>query len=629
MLVNERIREDRSTARAWQAAACGVAVALALLAPARGTAACKVEQMTLPVTMVGARAIATVGINGVDVRMMVDSGAFYSFLTDATADQLKLPVTDGPYGLKVQGLTGPVDARLTTVKRLQLLKGEVPDVEFIVGGNEPGSGAMGVLGRNLLAFMDTEYDLSHGAIRFMRPNDDCDDKVMAYWAGDTPIAELKLERDRSTNLQVIRTTVKLNGRDVRALFDTGATTTLVSLSAAHRAGLTDADLTPDGMVYGMGRDMTKSWTARFDRIELGGEAIANNRMRVAEFADTGVDMLIGIDFFLSHRIYVSKARHRMFFTYNGGAVFALNTAAAAEPAASGASSPEDADQPTDAAGYARRGAAFAARHDFEHALADLDRACEMAPQSADPFAQRGAVHVALRQLPQALQDFDTALRLDPTHADARLQRASLRVRSGDRDGALDDLRVLDETLAPQAHMRLRLAQLYAGFGMDDKALAQWNQWIPAHPNEVGIDSVLNRRCWVRTMLGVELDKALDDCDKALDRQPKNAAFVDSRAWLHLRRGELRDARSDFDRSLELKANGASSLYGRGLVRIKQGDAVQGRVDLEAARKIEPGIDATLGRYGLAVDPSPAPATSAATSAATPATAQAVPAPTAR
>ena len=35
-------------------------------------------------------------------------------------------------------------------------------------------------------------------------------------------------------------------------------------------------------------------------------------------------MLLGIDFFLSHRIYISKAQSKMFVTYNGGTVFALN-----------------------------------------------------------------------------------------------------------------------------------------------------------------------------------------------------------------------------------------------------------------------------------------------------------------
>jgi tetratricopeptide (TPR) repeat protein len=79
-----------------------------------------------------------------------------------------------------------------------------------------------------------------------------------------------------------------------------------------------------------------------------------------------------------------------------------------------------------------------------------------------------------------------------------------------------------------------------------------------HRNEVGLESVLNQRCGARAVLGVELDKAFDDRDKALDSQPKSAAFLDSRAWVRLRRGDLRDALNDDDRALKIRPDGAWS-----------------------------------------------------------------------
>ena len=583
---------------AWHARISGAFIALGLLMPAYGTAACKLEAVEMPVTMVGMRAVATVGINGTEVPLTVDSGAFFSFLTDAAAQQLNLPVTHAPRGLRVYGLTGPVDARMTTVKQLKLLKGEIPNVDFIVGGNEPGSGTMGLLGRNLLSFTDTEYDLAHGMIRLMFPKGDCGGTNMAYWADKTPVSELALRRDaQSSQPAAIVATVQLNGEDIRVMFDTGATS-VVSLAAARRAGVAEADLKSDGLIHGGGRGEAKAWIAPIRKITLDGEAIENSQLLVGDFHDGDADMLIGIDFFLSHRIYVSKSQRRMFFTYNGGPVFALNAAAATESAASSAEDSAGADQPKDAAGYARRGAASAARRDFVHALADLDHACEMAPQVADFFTRRGQVHLALRQFPEALQDFGTALRLDPAQAEARLERAWLRANSGDREGALDDLQALDKTVAPQAHLRLDMAQLYSMLDRPDLALPQWNLWIPSHRKEVDLHRVLNARCWARAMLGVELDKALDDCDEALDRQPKNAAYFDSRAWVRLRRGELRDALSDYERSLKIRPDGAWSLYGRGIVRTRSGKVEQGLADIEAARKLLPSIDAEAGRYGL-------------------------------
>jgi len=140
-------------------------------------------------------------------------------------------------------------------------------------------------------------------IRFMFPEGDCDDRSMAYWAGDTPVAELRLQRDPGNRAPAIEATATLNGEKVHVLFDTGATSVL-TLSAAHRAGVTDAEMQPDGTVYGVGRGKAKAWVAPIRRFEIGGETISNNQLQVAEFALDDIDMLVGIDFFLSHRIYI-------------------------------------------------------------------------------------------------------------------------------------------------------------------------------------------------------------------------------------------------------------------------------------------------------------------------------------
>ena len=103
------------------------------------------------------------------------------------------------------------------------------------------------------------------------------------------------------------------------------------------------------------------------------------------------------------------------------------------------------------------------------------------------------------------------------------------------------------------------------------------------------------------MLDVELDKALEDCNDAVDKQPKNVAYLDYRAWVRLRRGEFRDAVSDCDRALKIQPDGAWSLFGRGIARKKLGDAEKGRADVEAARKLLPTIDTEAGRYGFVAD----------------------------
>ncbi len=578
--------------------ACALA-ALGLQGAAQ--ARCTASMMELPVKMVGHRAIATIGINGTKVPMVVDSGAFFSILTGSTAAQLKLPLSHLPFGMEIQGVAGNMaDARKTTVKDVQLLDGELHDIDFVVGGNELDAGGMGLLGRNFLAATDVEYDLAHGMIRLVWPSDECAKTSMAYWAGDTPVSQIELlhERENRSKIPAIRTTLELNGHKTIALFDTGATT-MVSLSAAHKAGVKDADMTPDGELTGVGRGKAGEWTADFDRVQLGGEAVLHNRLEVGDYDMADNDMLIGIDFFLSHRLYVSKKQWRMYFTYNGGPVFALNKGEHAAPPATASSAVDTltADE------HARRGAASLARGDVAAALADLDRACAMEPDNADFHISRAAVY--LRRSGgggKALAELDTALRLDPGRIDARRERAMGRFANGQADLALDDLAILDKTLPPQSQVRADMGRLYESMNMPAQAIAQWNLWIAAHPHDITLEGAYNARCWARAELGIELDKALADCDEAIDANPKNASYLDSRAWVLLRQGKPRKSLADFDRGLAIKPDGAWSLYGRGLAHLGLGETAPAQADMAAARTADPLIDAQVGKAGLPTVP---------------------------
>ena len=597
-----RMRPARRALQGWIA---GASVAIGLQCPATGQAAgCQIKVVELPVKMVGGRAIATVQINGTDAPMFVDSGAFFSFLTPAAAEQLHLDTHPLPYGLEILGLAGKVEARVTTVRRLGLVGGEVPDIQFVVGGNEDIPGTMGLIGRNILAIADMEYDLAHGMIRFVFPSDACEKANMAYWAGQATVAELDLQHAFGERTPEIKARIKVNGKTVTAVFDTGATT-LMSLGAAHRVGVKDADMTPRGKAWGAGTGKVDSWTAPVDKVEIGGETITHNTLVVDDFDIPGAhDMLVGVDFFLSHRVYVSKQQSRMYFTYNGGPVFARNLGEHADTAAADAAA--SAAQALTADALARRGEASLSRGDLAGALADIDRACALEPTDAGHFWARARVRFAMDQQDDALPDLDTALRLDPALAEPRLMRARLREHLHQHELALEDLATLDRTLAPQSDIRRGMAMFYETTNMPGQALAQWNLWMPAHKHDIARGNALNSRCWNRVQLNVELDKALEDCDDAVDLDSKNKSFIDSRAWVYLRMGKLQKALSDFDRALALDPVQAWSLYGRGQVNLALGKTERGQADLAQARRELPDIDMDARHGGLPVAPLSAP-----------------------
>ncbi|HEX7637721.1 MAG TPA: retroviral-like aspartic protease family protein, partial [Burkholderiaceae bacterium] len=300
----------------------------ALAAPhVQAAGKCGISAMTIPVTVTGSRAIAHVQIDGTDVPLMVDSGSFSSFLTEAAAERLHLHTHPAPPEMRVFGVVGKVDTRVTTVQQLKLQDGSLGDVEFIVGGNEVGAGAWGVLGRNLLGSRDMEFDLAHGVIRIVVPGSGCGKTNLAYWAAaDTPVSVSDLYNEDEGATPEIMIGVKVNGKDVHAVLDTGAPVTVVSRAIALRAGLTDADMKPAGHAYGMGGGEVSQWTGHFDTVELGAERIRNNTLAIADYDDR-TDMLLGLDFFLAHHVYVARSQGRLYFTYNGGPIFLLNTTA--------------------------------------------------------------------------------------------------------------------------------------------------------------------------------------------------------------------------------------------------------------------------------------------------------------
>jgi tetratricopeptide (TPR) repeat protein len=332
------------------------------------------------------------------------------------------------------------------------------------------------------------------------------------------------------------------------------------------------------------------------------------------------DMLVGADFFLSHRVYVSNEQHKLYFTYNGGAVFNLTTLptkpasnspsvpapSAAEPSAAepSAAEPSAAEppanaEPTDAAGFSRRGNAFAARRDYEHALADLTRACELAPEDPGYYYQRGLVHWKNVQPKLALTDFDQALTLKPDDLETLMARAQLQLGAGDTVAAQRDLDAAAELSTDAADRRFSIGEEYILAGQMSPAIAQFDLWIHAHPQDLKLATAFNYRCRARALSGQDLGKALDDCNAALRILPKAAPFLDSRALVHLRRSDYRKSIADYDAALSLRPKFAWSLYCRGVAHIRLGHSSEGQADIAAATALRPQIAVETGKYGIA------------------------------
>jgi len=616
---------------------CGITLLPLLLAIpllAQATDGCKLQQLaSVPITMNGLRPTVEAQINGSPALLTLDSGAFWSMLTPAAAEQYQLHVDYTRFlGLTVQGVGGTTRAGVTKVKTFTIFAVPVHNVDFIVGGSEPGRGTVGFLGQNILRLADIEYDLGQGTMNLFKP-EGCKQVDLAYWVKEgEAYNEIQIE---DTTPQEPHTTgrVNLNGATIRVLFDTGASTSMVGLRAAAAAGLKPGDprAEPAGYATGIGRRSVPTWIATFPVLKIGDEVVRNARLR---FGDLGVfDMLLGDDFFLSHRVYVANSQHKLYFTYNGGPIFALNvprtvpSAAAAEKSAvpsdtapadaatnpaqssaalaaaqaSSAPSSQGSDTPpASAADLARRAAASAARRDFERALQDFNRALELSPDTASYYYQRAMVEFQLRQAEPATTDIEKAITLNPAYIDALLVRAQYRRSRQDTSGALADLDAVDRLAPKESDVRLTLATLYGSLNHSAQVVTQMNLWIPLHDQDPRVVTAYNDRCWARALLGQELDEALHDCNAGLRLDSRSAHLLDSRGLVNLRRNQFDKAIADYDEALKINPKIPWSLYGRGIAELRKGMTTTGQADIDAAKALAPH----LPEFALQVGVSP-------------------------
>lgn len=290
-------------------AACGLALALTSPAAA-GCVVYSFASMPVAVSADGVKASALV--NDHPVEFTVNNTASYSMMhknmaTSANMQTQPLSASFRAYSDK-GGLVTAFGYGDTLKFGKQTLRG--PRFIVISGANAPD---VAILGPNILNLRDAEYNLAAGTIRLSRP-EGCTGQDMAYWAQPDQVRALPLEAfEGQLNRRTIGK-VMVNGTPMRAMFSTRHRWTTLSAAAARSLG---------GSPFNEGgRDRIKVAT-----LDIGGELGNDVTLDVApDDLSEDVDLMVGLDFFLTHRIYVSNGRRTLFFTASGTPAATASTA---------------------------------------------------------------------------------------------------------------------------------------------------------------------------------------------------------------------------------------------------------------------------------------------------------------
>ncbi len=201
--------------------------------------------------------------------MLVDTGGPFSSVTQQTVQELGLTTVQNNRGLR--SVTGAVTNLLARLPTIAIGRLQQKNALYYV---MPDSGGMnefdGVLGGEFFKQYDTDLDFNSGKINLF-VQDHCPGQVV-YWP-NTGVAVVPFRADASNHITF---RVELDGKQLEAGLDTGASTTVLNLDDARRTFSVDVNA-PDVEKVG---ELTGGYTAniyrrQFKTLAFGGVTIDN------------------------------------------------------------------------------------------------------------------------------------------------------------------------------------------------------------------------------------------------------------------------------------------------------------------------------------------------------------------
>ena len=457
-----------------------------------------------PVRLQNGLPIIEGSINGKKIGILLDTGAYASLITKSSAEKLGL-ATRGTSEFMI-GVGGESRIFVTRLDEFKIGDAVRTGWRVRVGGERPIPGVDFVLGDDFFKLVDLEFDYAKGVMRLFQP-ENCKSAHLGYWDPGAMVVPLE-DADK------IIIPIQVNGRAGRAMVDSGASGSLVSLSFAASLGITPESpgVLPSQCASGLGANIVRSWVARFDTVTLGGQNIRDPQLRIVDLLpelsygrNAAPEMLLGTDFLRTHRMLVSRSQDKVYFSYTGGLVF---------PATPGLGCQGDLDGKT-----------------AKEVLAGLDEALAANPNDAQALVTRATLRLREKDGAGALADLDAALRLAPNHPVALATRSDVRAVQRDYEGALADA---DAAIANG----MRTAPMYVG------------------------------RAWIRRYQG-DLERAIAEYDEALKLDPRHPPALRGRGATLFHAGRFAAAEADFSALLATRPNGFDSLW-LSLARSRQG-----------------------------------------------------------
>jgi predicted aspartyl protease len=264
----------------------------------------------------------TAGIGGQPVRLLVDTGAERTVLTEAAVARLGLS-HDPRHMTRSFGIGGSSANWDADIPGIVLGQTRFP-VEHVAVSNfsidhVSGPRADGLLGADILLAFDMDIDGAAHRLTLYRVRR-CPNAPPPWREPAVEINGLEARRDR------LLVPITLDGVAGMAILDTGAQATTIGMAMARRLGLSDASLATDRtiMAHGAAPLPVAVRVHQFRELLVGDARIEDPTLAVVPNDSAVGDALLGGDFLRDRRIWLSFATRRLFVGSGGMPQIAVN-----------------------------------------------------------------------------------------------------------------------------------------------------------------------------------------------------------------------------------------------------------------------------------------------------------------
>jgi predicted aspartyl protease len=316
---------------AWLGAVALAAIAFAMPAladpPACGLLlAASLEMGTEPDGQVA----VPVTINDRAARLVVDTGSIYSSISSELADELGLKRRLGARGYELLGNVPLYDVVSPNSFRIGNLSTDSIGF-YVVPAQALHIDSDGLLGPDIMSKYDVEFDFAHARFNIFS-QDHCPGQVV-YWTRE-PYAHVAIQVDDNWHISV---PVTLDGRQIQAVVDTGASRSTMSLDVAKSVlGIDESNpaLKKLEPVSVNGRPPVALYHYPFQTLALDGVQVHNPLIDILPAETFGKDapqLILGLDTLRQLHLYIAYKEQVLYATAAEAAPFVAATPPAKSP----------------------------------------------------------------------------------------------------------------------------------------------------------------------------------------------------------------------------------------------------------------------------------------------------------